>query len=106
MGGEGDHGLDPAASVDSAPWRKKPDAEIVAEALRHRAEQLRMQLLRPDMTAGEAQLALQRKGRVVYRASVAGGRKDRWYVSGLGQDVTDEDLIAEAEKLEAVKAAA
>lgn len=44
----------------------------------------------------QAKLALQRRGRVVYRASVTGGPHDRWFVSGLGPEATDEELVAEA----------
>jgi hypothetical protein len=58
------------------------------------------------MTPLEAQRALQRRGYVVYRASVVGGRSDRWFCSGLGKDVTDEQLVAKAGQVEAQKAAA
>lgn len=49
----------------------------------------------------QAKIRLQRRGRIVYRASVTGGREDRWYVSGLGKDVTAEQLLAEAERVAA-----
>jgi hypothetical protein len=80
------------------PYRKRPDAEIAAESLRHLSEQERIEAMRPPMTPGEAQKILQRRGKVVYRASVAGGRADRWYVSAKGNQVTDAQLIAMAEK--------
>lgn len=43
---------------------------------------------------------LRRRDRRVNRASVFGGRKDRWVVSGLGTSVTDAELIAEAERVQ------
>lgn len=46
-----------------------------------------------------AKLALQRKGRTVYAASVVGGPKNRFVVSGMGREVTPAALIAEAERV-------
>lgn len=47
----------------------------------------------------QAKLALQRKGRTVYSASVVGGPKHLFVVSGLGTRVTPADLINEAERV-------
>jgi hypothetical protein len=47
----------------------------------------------------QAKIALQRKGRTVYAASVVGGPKNRFVVSGLGTEVTPAALIAEAERI-------
>jgi hypothetical protein len=47
----------------------------------------------------QAKLALQRKGRVVYSASVSGGRKDRFIVSGQPKELTPAELVALAEKV-------
>ena len=49
----------------------------------------------------QAKLALQRRGRVVYRMAVHGGRADRWFISGLGCDRTDADLLSLAASLAA-----
>lgn len=42
----------------------------------------------------QAKVKLQRRGRVVYSMAVHGGRPDRFFVSGLGRDVTRARLIA------------
>lgn len=89
----------PPIDADRAPFRRRPDSEVAAEALRHREERARFELARPRMAAQEAQRELQRLGRVAYRANVTGGRADRWFVSGMGGDVTDEQLIEKAEEL-------
>ena len=94
MGGEGHHGLS-----EPRAWRRRPDAEISAEARRHQEERKRFADLRPPMSVDVAKLELQRRGRIVYRASVAGGRVDRWFVSGRGNQVTDAELIRLAEQL-------
>lgn len=97
------HGLGlrspPPRSPTSFPLaRRKSDAEISAEKLRYLEERKRIEACgRRDLDVEEAKLVLQRKGRSVYRASVIGGRSDRWAVSGLGSDVTDEQLVAAAE---------
>jgi hypothetical protein len=46
----------------------------------------------------QARVALQRKGLVVYSASVAGGRKDRFIVSGQQKELTPAELIDLAER--------
>lgn len=109
MGGEGHHRLkrepdasllpDPDPETDAEPFRRRSDAAIAAEALRHLDEQQRIAAMRSPMTPQEAQKILQRRGKVVYRASVAGGRDDRWYVTGKGNDVTDAQLIALGEEV-------
>jgi len=80
--------------------RPRPtDAEIAAEALRRQEEARRIEALRPPLSAELAQRELQRRGRTVYSASVVGGPKDRWVVSGLGTEVTEAQLIAEAKRV-------
>jgi hypothetical protein len=49
----------------------------------------------------QAKTALRRRGRTVYSMSVHDGPADRFFCSGLGRDVTGEQLIAEAERLAA-----
>jgi hypothetical protein len=96
VGPQGDHG--PLAG-DAAPWRRRPDSEVSAATLAHLEERRRIEELRRDLDVEQAKLELQRRGRVVYRASVNGGRNDRWFVSGMGGDVTDAQLIEKAEQL-------
>jgi hypothetical protein len=86
---------------DATPWpKRKTDAEIAAEALRYQEERRRIEACgRSGLDIESAKRELQRRGRVVYRASVNGGRPDRWYVGSLGKEVTDQQLIAEAERL-------
>ncbi|MEA3017746.1 MAG: hypothetical protein QOI38_2468 [Sphingomonadales bacterium] len=83
---------------DLAPWRRRDEAEICRDAVRSIEERVRFQLVRPPMTPQEAQLELQRAGLVVFRASVTGGRADRWNVRGKGDDITDERLVEMAEE--------
>jgi hypothetical protein len=49
----------------------------------------------------QAKVALQRRGKVVHSMAVWGGRADRYFVSGLGKDVSAEQLLAEAQRLAA-----
>lgn len=79
--------------------RRRSEAEIAAEGIRRGEERRRFDALRPPMTAAEAQREIQRSGRPCYRASVTGGRADRWFVSGMGAEVTDDQLVAKAEQL-------
>lgn len=83
------------------PRRYRPDAEIAAENLRYQEERRRFEQAERGRLVGieEAKLELQRRGRAVYRASVVGGRADRWVVSGLGKDVTDEQLVGHARRV-------
>lgn len=54
----------------------------------------------------QAKLRLQRRGRVVYSASVVGGPKDRFVVSGVGASLTREELLAAADRYAPVQEAA
>lgn len=85
--------------LDRPPWRKRPDAVIAADTVRHLEERRKIERFRSRLTPREAQRELQRRGRVVFRSNVTGGRADRWTVSGLGNAVTDKELTALAEKL-------
>jgi hypothetical protein len=49
----------------------------------------------------QAKVVLQRRGRVVHSMAVWGGRDDRFFVTGLGRDVTAEQLLEAAERLAA-----
>jgi uncharacterized protein YjiS (DUF1127 family) len=82
---------------------RKTDAEIAAATLRYLAERERVAALsvEPGFTLNDAKLRLQQRGRAVYRMSVHGGSADLWFVSGLGRDVTDEQLVAEARRVAA-----
>lgn len=79
---------------------RRSEADICRAALAHQAEQRRIRELRPPMSVDEAKLILQRAGRVVYRASVNGGRADRWRVSGFAEPIDDAMLKHEAERLQ------
>lgn len=83
----------PPAKVKTPRAPPKPRAEATRPARRRKSDQLE-----PALSLDEAKLRLQRRGRVVYNARIRGGREDRWYVSGLGLDVTDAQLVAEASK--------
>jgi len=60
-----------------------------------RAEIERHERLARD-PAEQARLHLQRRGVIVFRAHVTGGRADRWKVSGRREELTDEQLIKHA----------
>jgi hypothetical protein len=84
------------------PRRHKSDEEIAAESLRYQEERRRHEAAAGatrDLDIESAKRELQRRGRVVHRANLLGGRADRWYVGRLGKEVTDAELIAEAERL-------
>ena len=92
------------ATPPPKPTGRRSDAAIAAAALAHQAEQQRIRELRPAMSVDEAKLILQRKGRIVHRASVTGGPKDRWVVSGFAEPIDDAMLKAEAERVEGLSA--
>lgn len=54
----------------------------------------------------QAKLRLQRRGRVVYSAAVIGGPADRFVVSGVGNNLTQDELFAAADRLAPVERAA
>jgi hypothetical protein len=84
------------------PRTRKSDAEISAEALRLAEERKKYQPPGQGlMSLDDAKLLLQQRGRVVFRSSVAGGRADLWTVSGMGREVTDEQLVAAAQRVRA-----
>lgn len=89
----------PAIVRDEAPFRRKPDAQICAEVLAHRAERARMEALRPPLDLESAKSELIRRGRTVYSARVVGGPANRFVVSGLGSRVTGAELLAEAKRV-------
>jgi len=91
---------DPPAIAPPRRPRRPTAAEISEAALERQKEQARIEALRPPMDVDEARLTLQRKGRVVHRASVTGGRNDRWIVSGFPEEIDDTMLIAEAKRVE------
>jgi hypothetical protein len=86
------------AAAAVAPPRLS-DAAIASAALANQEEKERIAAMRPPLTAAMAQTELQRRGRTVYRASVTGGPKGCWVVSGLGKEVTEAQLIAEAQRV-------
>lgn len=47
----------------------------------------------------QAKLVLQRRGRIVYSMAVHGGASDLYFISGLGKDLTAEQLLTEAERV-------
>jgi hypothetical protein len=91
VGGEGDHRL--------APRPRKTDAQISAETLAFQAEREKMAALRPPLDVDGAKRELISRGRTVYSRKVLGGRSDRFVVSGLGENVTPAELIAEAQRV-------
>lgn len=62
-------------------------------------EEVRREQARVEDPVEQAKVVLRRRGRVVYAASVAGGPADRFVVSGMGCEVTAEQLIAAAARL-------
>lgn len=77
-------------------------ADNVHVKLAQRAlEEQRAQLHRQACPVERAKLALRRRGRVVYSMAVHGGRRDLFYVDGLGRDINAERLLAEAERVSA-----
>jgi hypothetical protein len=66
-------------------------ARTIAETERERA--------RLACPIEQAAIALRRRGIVVYRMTVHGGSPDLWFVSSIGPDVSDADLLAAAERL-------
>lgn len=96
----GEDGPRPLADAPPQPRRRRSDADISAEALSRAEERARIEALRPPMSVDEAKLILQRKGRTVYRASVTGGSKAHWVVSGFAEPIDDEMLKAEAKRIE------
>lgn len=83
---------------------KKPtrhDERAMAQQMeRERAEEHR----RADPVL-RAQAALQKAGRVVYRASVIDGPADLWVYKTQSNLITDEQLVAEAQRVAERRAA-
>lgn len=87
-----------------APRPRKTDADIAAETMLYLEERKRLDSLTGEsslLSIDDAKLALQRRGRIVCRASMYGGDPERWFVSGLGKEVTDQQLVAEARRIAA-----
>jgi hypothetical protein len=70
-------------------------AYLVARADRETAAEL----ARLACPIEQAAIALRRRNRVVYRMTVHDGDPELWFVSGLGRDVTAEQLVALAGKI-------
>ncbi|MEO5774913.1 MAG: hypothetical protein ABIQ32_12460, partial [Sphingomicrobium sp.] len=51
--------------------------------------------------AEQAKTILRRRGRVAYSMSVHGGRADLFFVSGIGKDLTFDELLAAAKRVSA-----
>lgn len=88
-------------TVTLPPRRRKSDAEIAAETLRHIEERKRFEALERAptiLTIEEAKRIVQRRG-PVYRASLVGGREGEWVVGT--RTLTDEQLVAEAQRVRA-----
>jgi hypothetical protein len=84
--------VDAGLSAGSAPPGHLRSAQLDLE--REQAEHARL-----ADPVERAKVALQRKGRTVYAASVVGGPANRFVVSGMGRDVTPAALLAEAERV-------
>lgn len=70
-------------------------AFVVARAL----AELEIEQARQNCPVEQAALALRRRGRVVYRMSVVGGSPAKWFVGGLGKDISNGELVAAADRL-------
>lgn len=89
-----------AAGAGGGPFSPSArDEEICKDVLRHRAELERMAELAPPMSPEDARDLLLRRGRRVHNMKVFGGSSLLWFCSGLGRDVTGQQLIAEAQKV-------
>jgi hypothetical protein len=82
------------AGVDPSKAKSTFQGQLMREIARRREDEVRQ-----TDPIEQAKLALQRKGRVVYSASVSGGRKDRFIVSGQPKELTPAELVALAEKV-------
>lgn len=90
-----------AAAAEKLLNGEKTPSGAVSPAVRAAANQIqstREAQARQTDPVEAAKLALQRKGLTVYSASVTGGRKDRFIVSGQQNQLTPAELIGLAER--------
>lgn len=90
-----------AEAMVDAGARPTRDTNVYVKILMRAVEMKRAEDARLSCPVEALKTRLRRKGRVVYSMSVHGGAPDRYFCSGIGQDVTAEQLFAYAERISA-----